>query len=108
MILPSFAIIYAVSRFLNGFLEITWVSNAFRGIKIAIGILIVDAAIKMLKKMKQKPMQISIVICSVLMMFLINVFAVNISSMIPMLAAAFIGIIVFVIKNNMEKRREEK
>lgn len=108
MILPSFAIIYAVSRFLNGFLEITWVSNAFRGIKIAIGILIVDAAIKMLKKMKQKPMQISIVICSVLMMFLINVFAVNISSMILMLAAAFIGIIVFVIKNNMEKRREEK
>ena len=108
MILPSFAIIYAVSRFLNGFLEITWVSNAFRGIKIAVGILIVDAAIKMLKKMKQKPMQISIVICSVLMMFLINVFAVNISSMILMLAAAFIGIIVFVIKNNMEKRREEK
>lgn len=62
----------------------------------------------MLKKMKQKPMQISIVICSVLTMFLINVFAVNISSMILMLAAAFIGIIVFVIKNNMEKRREEK
>ena len=108
MILPSFAIIYAVSRFLNGFLEITWVSNAFRGIKIAVGILIVDAAIKMLKKMKQKPMQISIVICSVLTTFLINVFAVNISSMILMLAAAFIGIIVFVIKNNMEKRREEK
>jgi chromate transporter len=108
MILPSFAIIYAVSRFLNGFLEITWVSNAFRGIKIAVGILIVDAAIKMLKKMKQKPMQISIVICSVLTMFLIKVFAVNISSMILMLAAAFIGIIVFVIKNNMEKRREEK
>ncbi|QFJ55319.1 chromate transporter [Pseudobutyrivibrio xylanivorans] len=108
MILPSFAIIYAVSRFLNGFLEITWVSNAFRGIKIAVGILIVDAAIKMLKKMKQKPMQISIVICSGLTMFLINVFAVNISSMILMLAAAFIGIIVFVIKNNMEKRREEK
>ena len=103
MILPSFAIIYAVSRFLNGFLEITWVSNAFRGIKIAVGILIVDAAIKMLKKM-----QISIVICSALTMFLINVFALNISSMILMLAAAFIGIIVFVIKNNMEKRREEK
>ena len=53
-------------------------------------------------------MQISIVICSMLTMFLINVFAVNISSMILMLAAAFIGIIVFVIKNNMEKRREEK
>ena len=101
MIIPSFAIIYAASRFLNGFLEITWAANAFRGIKIAVGILIVDTAAKMLKQMKQKPMQISIVICSVLTMLLINVFAINISSMILMLAAAFIGIIVFVIKNNM-------
>lgn len=108
MILPSFAIIYAVSRFLNRFLEITWVANAFRGIKIAVGILVVDAALKMLRKMKKKPMQICIVICSVLTMLLINVFAINISSMIIMLVAAFIGIIFSVIKSNMEKRREEK
>lgn len=108
MILPSFIILFAISRFLDGFLEITWVANAFRGIKIAVGILIVDAAVKMLKKMKKKPMQISMVVCSAIVMFLISVFALNISSMALMLAAAGMGIIVFVCKNNMEKRHKEK
>ena len=49
MVLPSFVIIYLISKFLNHFLEITWVANAFKGIKIAVGILVVDVAIKMLK-----------------------------------------------------------
>ena len=47
MVLPSFVIIYLISKFLNYFLEITWVANAFKGIKIAVGLLIVDAAVKM-------------------------------------------------------------
>ena len=33
MILPSFVIIYLISMFLDRFLEITWVANAFQGIK---------------------------------------------------------------------------
>ena len=32
------------------FLEIKWVSNAFQGIKIAVAILVMDAAIKMIAK----------------------------------------------------------
>ncbi len=108
MILPSFIIIFAISNFLDGFLEIAWVANAFRGIKIAVGILIVDAAVKMLKKMKKKSMQIIMVTCSAIAMFLISLFALNISSMVLMLAAAFTGIIVFGIKNFTEKRQEEK
>ncbi len=50
IILPSFLIIFAVSRFLDHFLEITWIANAFRGIRIAVGILILDAGLKMFKK----------------------------------------------------------
>ena len=108
MILPSFIIIFAISNFLDGFLEIAWVANAFRGIKIAVGILIVDAAVKMLKKMKKKSMQIIMMACSAIAMFLISLFALNISSMVLMLAAAFTGIIVFGIKKFTEKRQEEK
>ncbi len=52
MILPSFCIIFAISKFLDHFLEITWIAHAFQGIKIAVGILILDAAIKMLQKMQ--------------------------------------------------------
>ena len=50
VILPSFCIIFAISLFLDRFLEITWIARAFQGIKIAVGILILDAALKMLKK----------------------------------------------------------
>lgn len=108
MVLPSFIIIYLISRFLNHFLEITWVANAFKGIKIAVGILIVDAAVKMLKKMKKAPMQIAMVAFAVVSMILINRFAINVSSMMLMLVAAFIGIVVFVIKNHTKGERGEK
>ena len=47
VVLPSFIIILAISFFLDRFLEIKWVASAFQGIKIAVGILIVDAAVKM-------------------------------------------------------------
>ena len=89
-------------------MEITWVANAFKGIKIAVGILIVDAAIKMFKKMKKASMQIAMLGFAVVSMVLINVFALNISSMVLMLIAALTGIIVFVVKNSTGKEHEEK
>ncbi|MBR4358255.1 MAG: chromate transporter [Butyrivibrio sp.] len=107
VVLPSFIIIYLISRFLNHFLEITQVANAFKGIKIAVGILIIDAALKMLKKMKKAPLQISMVCFAVISMVVINLFSLNISSMVLMLAAAVIGLMVFMIKN-AEKERVEK
>ena len=99
MVLPSFIIIYLISRFLNQFLEITWVVNAFKGIKIAVGILIVDAAIKMIKKMKKTPVQIVLVSVSIILMLAINLFALNISSMVIMLAFAIVGAGVFAVEN---------
>ncbi len=108
MVLPSFVIIYLISKFLNYFLEITWVANAFKGIKIAVGLLIVDAAVKMLKKMKEKPMQIIMVSFAVVTMILINVFELNISSLMLMLVSAVIGIVVFSFKSNLERARVKK
>ena len=108
VVLPSFIIIFLVSKFFDRFLEITWVANAFRGIKIAVGILIVDAAVKMLIKMKKKPMPIIIVVCSAVAMMLISVFSINISSMVLMLAAAVIGIIVFIIGSHPKKGEQKE
>ena len=84
-------------------MEITWVANAFRGIKIAVGILIVDAAVKMLIKMKKKPMPMIMVVCSAVAMILISIFSVNISSMVLMIVSAFIGIAVFIIGSHAKK-----
>ena len=57
MVLPSFTIIYIVSMFLDRFLDLTIIANAFQGIRVAVGILILDAAFRMMKKMQKTPRQ---------------------------------------------------
>ena len=95
MILPSFCIIFAISRFLDHFLEITWIAHAFKGIKIAVGILILDAALKMLKKMQKKPMPRTFMLCAFAAMLLIDVFSIRISSIFIMLTAGLVSLILF-------------
>ena len=103
MILPSFCIIFAISMFLDRFLEITWIAHAFQGIKIAVGILILDAAIKMLQKMQKKLMPRAIMLCGFAAMLLINIFSVGISSIILMLTAGLVSLIIFMIKKPAAK-----
>ena len=98
MILPSFCIIFAISMFLDQFLEITWIAHAFQGIKIAVGILILDAAVKMLQKMQKKPMPRVFMVCAAAAVLLINFFSVRISSIIVMLTAGLISLIIFVVR----------
>ena len=103
MILPSFCIIFLISLFLDHFLEITWIAHAFLGIKIAVGILILDAAIKMIQKMQKKWMPRVFMICAFIIMMLINVFSVRISTVILMLAAGVISLIIFIIQKQTAK-----
>lgn len=103
MILPSFCIIFVISRFLDHFLEITWIAHAFHGIKIAVGILIMDAAIKMLHKMQKKPLPMTFMLCAFAAMFLINIFSVRISSIILMLATGLISLVIFMVKKPAAK-----
>ena len=103
MILPSFCIIFAISRFLDHFLEISWIAHAFQGIKIAVGILILDAAVKMHQKMQKKPMPRIFMICAFAAMLMINIFSVRISSIILMLSAGLISMIIFMVKKPAAK-----
>ena len=100
VVLPSFIIIYLISIFLNDFLEISWVVNAFKGIRVAVGLLILDAGINMIKKMKKKTFQIAVMCCSFVTMMMINIFAWNFSSILIMLIAAFFSITVFMIQES--------
>lgn len=94
VVLPSFGIIFAISVFLDNFLEITIIANAFKGVKIAVGLLILDVAISMIKKMKKKPLSIAIMIASCLAMTLINIFSWSFSSIFIMLSAAVVGVAI--------------
>ena len=64
MILPPFLIIYLISIFLEEFLTLPLVAAAFQGIKIAVGILILEAAFAMLRKMPKKPLPRAIMVSS--------------------------------------------
>ena len=97
IIVPSFAVIYLISMFLDNFLELTLIANAFKGIKIAVGILILDAAFTMLKKMHKKKLPRAIMACSCAAMLCINIFSLNFSSISLMMAAAAVSLAVFVL-----------
>ncbi len=103
MVLPSFCIIFLISMFLDNFLEIAWIANAFMGIRIAVGILILDAAIKMIRKMQQKPVPLTIMACAFLAMLLIDIIALHVSSITLMLIAAVISLAIFLMKRNTGK-----
>ena len=108
MILPSFCVIFAISKLLDHFLEITWIAHAFQGIKIAVGILILDAAIKMMQKMQKKPMPKVFMLSAFAAMLLINIFSVRISSIILMLTAGLISLILFMVKKPVAKGGDGK
>ena len=97
MTVPSFCIIFLISMFLDDFLTITWIAHAFMGIKIAVGILIVDAAVKMIRKMKKKPLTLAFLICAFLAMLVIDIFALRISSITLMLTAGVISLAIFAV-----------
>ena len=97
MIVPSFGIIYLISMFLDNFLELTVIAHAFKGIKIAVGLLILDAAFTMIGKMQKKLLPRVIMICSCLAMLCINIFAWNFSSISLMLIAAAVSLTVFLL-----------
>ncbi len=103
MALPSFVIIYLISLFLDNFLEITIIANAFKGIKLAVGILILDAAIKMIKKMQKKPIPRTIMISATVIMLLINIFSLKFSSVALMLIFGIISLVIFIVKGNGRK-----
>jgi chromate transporter len=90
--------------FLDQFLELTIIANAFRGIKIAVGLLIADAAITMISKMPKKPLPLSIMTASFLLMLMINIFAWNFSSISLMILAAAVSVTVFLTKGSVKHK----
>ena len=104
VILPSFTIIYLISMFLDNFLEITFIANAFKGIKVAVGILIFNAGINMAKKMNKDILSKVLLICSFLLMLSVNLFSLNFSTISLMIIGAAISLCAFGIKAFRDKK----
>ena len=108
IVLPSFCIILLISSLLDDFLGIAWVAHAFMGIKIAVGILILDAGVKMIGKMPKNPLPLAIMGGAFCAMMLVNVFALRVSSITLMLVAALVSVAVFLTKRNARAEGEAK
>ena len=98
MTLPSFGIIYLISMFLDDFLDIAWIANAFQGIKIAVGLLILDVALTMLKKARKKRITDVIMMCSFGAMLSIDLFALRFSTIALLLVAGIVSLLLFVVQ----------
>ena len=103
MVIPSFVVIYLISMFFDNILEITLVANAFKGIKIAVGVLILSVAIKMLQKMHKRRFPITIMSSSFITMLLIHVFNIRFSSIYIIIMAGLVGFLAFVMEQNKSR-----
>ena len=103
MVLPSFVIIYLISGVLDHFLEIPPVANAFKGIKIGVGVLIFRVALNMLGKIPKKPLPRIIAGSACVVMLAVNFLALRISSIALMILAGAVSLGIFLIKGNPQK-----
>lgn len=102
VVLPSFIIIYLIALYFNKFLEIPLIASAFQGIKMAVGVLILDAGIKMLRKIKEKTLlTYSILLCNFLLMVAIEIFNFKISTVLMMIISGIISLSIFFCKNKL-------
>lgn len=94
VVVPSFVIIYVISLFLDGFLEIALVANAFRGIRIAVALLILNAGWNMLRKLPKKALPMGICGICVAVMALSNLLKLHISSIALLLTAGTVSLML--------------
>ena len=103
VVIPSFIIILIIATFLDNFLEITVVANAFKGIKIAVGILILNAAVNMMKHIKKEFLAWAVFAAACVAMLLINIFSWNFSSTSLLLIAGSFTFALYLIKTVYER-----
>lgn len=107
IVLPPFTIIYVISQFFNNLIEITIIANAFKGIKIAVGVLIISVSSKMFMKIKKRILPLLIMGCSFIALLLINLLRFNFSTICLILIFGLVGYMAFVIKQIRNKTKEK-
>lgn len=99
VVLPSFLIIWLISSFMEDLLSIEPVAKAFKGIRIAVALLIIRAALKLIKGMLKKTRHkyISTVILSLffLAVIIIDLLGVSFSTIYLILTAGICGVFVY-------------
>lgn len=103
VIIPSFIIILIISLFFDKFIRNKYVSYAFVGIKCAVAILIISAALDMLKKVEKNAFNICLIIIVSITLILLEIFQMNFSSIFLIIIGGMLGIILCACKKEKSK-----
>ena len=105
--IPSFAIIFVISLFLDSFLKLKLVDYAFRGIQVCVIYLIFSAGLRMLKSIKKDPFSICIICVVAAVMICFSLFAVNFSTVFYILICGVAGAAVYLIRRLKHRKDGE-
>ena len=106
VVLPSFVIIYIISLFFDKFLALEYVGHAFRGIQVCVAYLIINAGVKMIKKMDKRPFYVTLFITAVAALEVVALFSFGVSSILFILAGAVCGLVAYGIESISKKSKE--
>ncbi len=95
--LPSFLIIFGISFFFDAFLSLSYVSYAFKGIRVCVIYLILSSGWKLLKTMERTPFSLLLfgTVFSAVLIF--SLLSVRFSSVLYILLSALAGLFLYVI-----------
>ena len=93
VVLPSMLILFAISLVFDRFLQWKPVAAAFRGIKVAVAVLILRAAWSLWQKLPHTAFAVTLTVCSVLGVLSINLFSLTFSTLFFILIGAAAGLL---------------
>ena len=102
VVLPSIIIIYIIAIYLKDFLKYKIVANAFFGIRIAVAIIIMRTACNLIKNeinnSDKKTLITILFVFFTIIFFIIEIFDINISSVVLIFSAIGLGIIMSIVR----------
>lgn len=95
VVLPSLAIIFLISLFLDAFMANRYVAYAFVGIKCAVAFLILKAGMGMFAKLERKPISMTVFALVFAAMLLFELFSLQFSSLVLILLGGILGMALY-------------
>ncbi len=109
VVLPSFIIILLISAFFEDLMKYKLIANAFRGIRIAVSLLIIQAGVKMLKnavkEREKRALNLSFTAVFFAAVLIFNILGINFSTIYLMLIAGFLGFGIYAVKKKAVKKK---
>ncbi len=92
VVLPSFIIILLIANFFDSILEVPIINAAFRGIRVAVALLILRVGIKLTRKTSRRPFLVGIFLGAAAASLLIHILSLGVSTVYLILSAALLGL----------------